>query len=103
MFLAGGQPFEGPWGIVYGGNITPHEETGIGSYTEADLALVLSAGIMPDGRRTILMPWYSYTNLTPEDLRAVVTFLLEGLEPIDNEIPEPAVEEPFQLFADEDE
>jgi hypothetical protein len=41
--------------------------------------------------------------LTPEDLRAVVTFLLEGLEPIDNEIPEPAVEEPFQLFADEDE
>lgn len=101
MFLAGGQPFEGPWGIVYGGNITPHPDTGIGDYTEADLALVLSAGIMPDGRRTILMPWYSYTHMTQDDLRAVVTYLLEGLEPIDNEIPEPSVAPPFQLFEED--
>jgi mono/diheme cytochrome c family protein len=100
-FLGGGQPFEGPWGIVYGGNITPHE-TGIGDYTEAELALVMSSGIMPDGRRTILMPWYSYTNLSQDDLRAVVTFLQEGLQPVDNEIPEPAVEPPFQLFADDE-
>ena len=32
LFLGGGQPFEGPWGIVYGGNITPDEETGLGSW-----------------------------------------------------------------------
>jgi hypothetical protein len=41
--------------------------------------------------------------MTPEDLRAVVTFLREGIEPIENEVPEPAVEAPFQLFADEGE
>ena len=32
-YLAGRQPYEGPWGIVYGGNITPDDETGIGTWT----------------------------------------------------------------------
>jgi mono/diheme cytochrome c family protein len=40
-FLAGGQPYEGPWGIVYVANITPDQETGIGGWTDAAIYSVL--------------------------------------------------------------
>jgi mono/diheme cytochrome c family protein len=86
-FLGGGQPFEGPWGIVYGGNITPDKEKGIGSWSADDIKRVLQTGIRPDGRRVILMPWRLYANLTSEDLNAVVYFLQNDLKPVSTEVP----------------
>ena len=46
-YLAGKQPYEGPWGVVYGGNITPDVETGIGSWTDEEVkrALVLDPNL----------------------------------------------------------
>lgn len=100
-YLAGRQPYEGPWGIVYGGNITPDQETGIGSWTEQEIKGALTTGIGRDGRRLILMPWYSYTALSPEDADAVVYYLKNVLPAVNNEVPAPALNPDFVVMAPE--
>lgn len=99
-YLAGRQPYEGPWGIVYGGNITPDEKTGIGSWSNEEVKRALVAGISKDGRRLILMPWYAYTVLTKEDADAVVYFLKNGLPAVDNEIPAPSLNPEFNVVVE---
>lgn len=102
LLMGGGQAFEREFGIVYGGNITPHEETGIGTWEAADIARVFREGVRIDGRRLTLMPWQDYSVISDEDLDAVIAYL-QALDPIDNEVPAPAFEnEAFLQFADED-
>jgi len=100
-YLAGRQPYEGPWGIVYGGNITPDPETGIGNWTEDEIKRALVSGVGQDGRRLILMPWYAYAALTPEDADAIVFYLKNGLTPVNNEIPPAALNPEFVVMAPE--
>jgi len=100
-YLAGRQPYEGPWGIVYGGNITPDEETGIGGWTDEEVKRALLSGIGKDGRRLILMPWYAYSNLTAEDADAVVYYLKNELPPINNQIPAASLNPEFNVTAPE--
>jgi mono/diheme cytochrome c family protein len=101
MFLAGGQAYEGPWGIVYGGNITPHE-TGLAEWEAEDYIRVFREGVRIDGRRVVFMPWQDYTSITDEDLDAVIAYL-QSLDPIDNEIPAPALEDIFIEFVEDEE
>lgn len=98
-YLAGGQPYEGPWGIVYGGNITPDAETGIGSWTEQEIKISLITGVNKQGRRLILMPWFVYSNLTNEDADAVAYHIKNGLKAVKNEIPAASVNEAFNVLA----
>jgi cytochrome c553 len=90
LALAGGQPFEGPWGVVYAGNLTPHDETGIGLWSDEEVKRVISEGIRNDRRRTVLMPWEYTSKLTPEDVDAIVHFL-RSIPPVDREVPAPAL------------
>lgn len=99
-FLAGGQPFEGPFGVVYTKNLTPHDETGLGEWTEAEIKRVLTQGVRRDGRRIILMPWEYYASLTADDLDAVVYFLQNDLTAVENSVPEPDVAESLIEFVD---
>lgn len=94
-WLAGGQPYEGPWGIVYAANITPHETTGIGKWTDAQIEAVFRTGVRLDGRRLVLMPWQDYVTISAEDLAASIDYLKNGLAAVDNEIPAPAIEDLF--------
>lgn len=102
-YLAGRQPYEGPWGIVYGGNITPHEETGIGTWTDEEIKRAIVAGIGKDGRRLILMPWYAYSALTVDDADAVVHFLKNDLPPVENAIPSASLNPDFNVVLPEEE
>ena len=95
-YLAGGQPYEGPWGIVYGGNITPDKDTGLGSWTEDDIKRALTTGINKQGRRLILMPWFVYSNLSPEDADAVAYYLKNVLPAVKNEVPAPSINQGFE-------
>lgn len=99
-YLAGGQPYEGPWGIVYGGNITPDVETGLGSWTEAEIRQALVSGLSRDGRRLILMPWFAYASLTNEDADAIAYYLKNGLQPISNQVPAPSLNPDFIVMAE---
>ena len=58
-FMAGGVPFETPFGRVYSTNITPDMATGIGAWTFEDFANSMRQGLRPDG--THLYPVFPYT------------------------------------------
>ena len=100
-YLAGRQPYEGPWGIVYGGNITPDNETGIGTWTEEEIMRAITTGVSKDGRRLIFMPWFNYVTLKPEDAEAIAYYLKNVLPAVKNEIPAPALNEGFEEMVPE--
>jgi len=100
-YLAGRQPYEGPWGVVYGGNITPDSETGIGDWTNEEIKRAFLTGVNKEGRRLILMPWFAYANLTAADADAIAYFLKNELPAVQNEIPEPSLNEGFEILVSE--
>jgi hypothetical protein len=100
-YLAGSQPYEGPWGIVYGGNITPHTDTGIGKWSDEDILRVLQQGVRPDGRRVVLMPWQDYAPLTAEDAAAVLHYLRNDVKPVDNLVPAADLNESFIQYIEQ--
>jgi len=84
--LAGGNEFETPAGIVYASNITPDEETGIGSWTAEDIAVALQTGAEPDGEQLHpVMPYMRFSALSDQEALAVGEYLL-ALDPVANEV-----------------
>lgn len=85
--MAGGRPFNRPpLGTLYSKNLTPDRETGIGRYTDAQIARMLRHGVRPDGRASIplLMP---YWEMSDEDVVAVISYL-RAQPPVRREVPE---------------
>ncbi|RWO77841.1 cytochrome c [Mesorhizobium sp.] len=76
-------------GVFLGRNITPHKETGIGSWTAEQIVTAITTGERPDGRILApIMPWHAFAHLTADDTMAITAFL-QSVEPVDNEVPEP--------------
>ncbi len=98
-YLSGGQPYVGPWGTVYGGNITPDVETGVGGWTETEIKVAFMTGINKQGRRLILMPWFVYSNLANDDADALAYYIKNGLTAVKNEVPAASVNEGFNVMA----
>lgn len=70
---AGGMEFAGPTGTVTSANITP---TGLGKYTDEQVATMITHGTRPDG--SVLqppMPVYFLANLKPDDVKAIILYL----------------------------
>ncbi len=70
---AGGMEFAGPGGSVFAANITP---TGLGKYTDDQLATLITHGTRPDG--SVLsppMPTYFLAGLKPTDVDALILYL----------------------------
>jgi len=84
--LSGGLRFGlGPLGAVYSKNLTPDTETGIGRYSDGQIARMMRWAVRPDGRATIepLMP---FGNLGDDDLAAVISYL-RAQPPVKNAVP----------------
>jgi mono/diheme cytochrome c family protein len=84
-----------PFGIVYSLNLTPDEDTGIGSWTEEMFLDIFRKGrhLGGDGRGVLPpMPWFWIRNLTDDDLKAVFAYL-NSIPPIRNAVPEPRIPE----------
>jgi mono/diheme cytochrome c family protein len=76
-------------GYFYGSNLTPDPETGLGSWTEAQIVTALTKGLRPDGRELApIMPWRSFANMTPEDAQSVAAYL-KSLPPVKHRVPGP--------------
>ncbi len=78
----------GPWGVSFARNLTPDQETGIGSWTEAQIVNAIRTGQRPDG--TTLqppMPWQMFAGLTDEDAHAIATFL-KSLPAVSHKVPD---------------
>jgi mono/diheme cytochrome c family protein len=101
LYMAGGQPFEGEWGVVYAGNLTPDLETGLGAWNDDDFVLAVMAGELPDGRETLVMPWEAYAALTSDDIQAVLAYL-RSLPPIDSPVPLAELNEGYAHYTRDD-
>lgn len=74
-------------GVVYPKNITPDTETGLGHWSEEDIARAVRQGQSRDGRVLIpVMPWPSYAVLTESDARAIGAYL-KSVPPVRFEVP----------------
>jgi mono/diheme cytochrome c family protein len=74
--LSGGMVFDEAPFKAYAPNITPDLETGIGKWTDAQLARAIREGIRPDG--TVIgppMPMGFYRGISDDDLAAIVAYL----------------------------
>ena len=71
--LSGGVAFHLPVGTFYAPNITPDTATGIGRYTDREIARVLRHGVHPTGRA--VLPFMPFQNLADDDLTAVISYL----------------------------
>jgi mono/diheme cytochrome c family protein len=85
--LGGGLVIEEP-GVfhVVTPNITPDPETGIGNWTDEQLAKAIREGVRPDG--TILgppMPFEQYRGLSDSDLAAIIAYV-RSVPPAANEV-----------------
>lgn len=76
--LAGGVPMVTPMGTLYGTNISPSKEHGIGNWTADDLYRAVAAGIAP-GRKNLYpaMPYASYHQVTRADVDALWVWLMK--------------------------
>jgi len=84
--LAGGFVFdEKPFRAV-AANITPDKDTGIGNWTDAQIAKAIREGIRPDG--SLIgppMPFELYRGLSDTDLMAIVAYL-RTVKPVSNKV-----------------
>jgi mono/diheme cytochrome c family protein len=73
---AGGRRYDGPFGTVYSTNITPDRQTGIGTWTDAEIIAAIRTGRRPDGERLLpVHPYPVFNGMAQEDLQALVAFL----------------------------
>lgn len=82
--MSGGNEWHLPVGVIRAPNITPDPETGIGRYTDAEVARVLREGVHPTGRA--MVPFMPFANLSDEDLTAIVSYL-RTLPPVRHAVP----------------
>jgi mono/diheme cytochrome c family protein len=82
-----------PWLVAP--NITPDRETGVGAWTDDQLARAIREGVSRDGRALFpMMPYGGFRNMSDEDLASVVVYL-RSVEPVHNPLPKTDV--PFPL------
>lgn len=97
-FLAGGETFEGPFGVVYARNITPHEETGIGGWTDQEIINAVQLGRRPDGTQLHpIMPYPAFSGMADEDVADLIAFL-RTVEPVENSMPPRSLSQPVPPF-----
>lgn len=82
--LSGGFAFKIPPGDFYVRNITPDPETGIGRFSDGEIARALRHGVGHDGRA--LLPFMEMQGLSDEDLTAVISYL-RSQPPVNNPVP----------------
>ena len=75
-------------GIVYPPNITPDKETGIGDWSDSQIADAVRAGLgRHASRRITVMPWQGYAKISKEDIEAIVAYL-RSVPPVHHEVPD---------------
>ncbi len=93
--LSGGMVFDDPGFKAYAANITPDPDTGIGKWTDAQLAKAIREGKRPDG--SLIgppMPIEFYRHLSDADLKAIIAYL-RVQPPVKNSVPKSSYKMPL--------
>ena len=84
---AGGFPLRTQFGTIYGTNITPDPQTGIGHWSEAAFTRAMREGVDRQGRHLYpAFPYDHFTLLGDDDIRALYAFLMTR-EPVQSSAP----------------
>lgn len=77
-----------PMGTLWARNITPDPGTGLGAWSDPEIARAIRSGVSRNGYQLHwqAMTWDHASNWDEEDIRALVAFL-RTLPPIDNKVP----------------
>ena len=101
----GGQPFAGgygvntPFGIVYGTNITPDSETGIGRWSLEAFARAMHEGVRSDGSHLFpAFPYNAYTLLLDDDVKALYAYIMTR-PPVSATVPANTIPFPLSVRA----
>jgi mono/diheme cytochrome c family protein len=79
-------------------NITPDKETGIGSWTDDEIARAIREGVDRNGNTLFpIMPYSHFRSMSDEDLASVVVFV-RSLEPVKSSLPARIVPFPASRF-----
>jgi mono/diheme cytochrome c family protein len=90
-----GKPFQGNYEAINEGpiavgfavpNLTPDQETGLGSWSDAEIARAIREGVDKDGVGLVVMPAFNYHALSDADVAAIISYL-RSLQPVHHEIP----------------
>jgi mono/diheme cytochrome c family protein len=89
-YLAGGMRVEAyPQGVFITRNLTSDPETGLGHWTEAQIAAAIRTGRTPNRTLNIWgMPWMFFHGLTEDDALAIASYV-KTLPPVCNQLPVP--------------
>ena len=93
--FSGGLKMGTPIGAIYSTNITPDPTHGIGRFTFADFDRALRYGVADGHTLYPAMPFTSYYNTKPEDVRALYAYFRYAVAPAS--IPNRASDIPFPL------
>ena len=93
--FSGGLKMGTPIGAIYSTNITPDPTHGIGRFTFADFDRALRYGVADGHTLYPAMPFTSYYNTKPEDVRALYAYFRYAVAPAN--IPNRASDIPFPL------
>ena len=95
--FAGGRPIETPFGIITSSNITPDNETGIGTWSDEQFDGAVRKGMRPDGSRLYpAMPFPAYTKMTRDDVLAIRAYLAT-VEPVHQPVKANTLPFPFNI------
>jgi len=74
-------------GVAFPANLTPDRRTGIGTWTDMQIAEAIRTGWHgTDGKGLMVMPWRAYTQLSAEDTQAIVAYL-RSIPAIEHQVP----------------
>ena len=76
-------------GTFVGANLTPDNDTGLGRWSDEEIATAIQTGVRPDGRVLApIMPWRGYAGLARSDAAAIIEYL-RSLPPVSHKVPGP--------------
>jgi hypothetical protein len=82
-------------GDIYIPNITPDKETGIGGWTDDEIARAIREGVDRNGRTLFpIMPYDNFKAMSDEDIASVVVYL-RSIPPVQNSLPK--MQPPFPI------
>jgi len=85
--LQGGTRFAAPpLGAIYSRNLTPDPETGIGRYSDGEIARMMRYNVRPNGRSSV-RPMMPFHNMSDEDMIAIISYL-RAQPPVRHQVPD---------------
>jgi mono/diheme cytochrome c family protein len=79
-------------------NLTPDRATGLGAWTDGEIARAIREGVSRDGRPLFpMMNYGQFRHLTDEDTLSVIAYL-RSVPPIEKELPPTSIDFPVSMF-----